>query len=260
MITTAMVAKKLGVSVKTLARWADRGVIPKPAVATHPSGRGKIGYWPDHVLERCRRIVALRKKGHALETAVAMVQTEDFDGLLQSLELPTMADVFSRKMTRTPDGRQVDLMQIFLAVIAVDLKASPVDRDLHGPILAQIRKKDLLRGALNLIQNGYNAVIVYDGKDVRIEADFLLSHVNGIQAFIAIPVRPAFCRFMAAIGAQKLVRDPTVTPAPKVWIREGDVLVEYSIFLGGLLGFELIRETATVIGRTHVERNETPLA
>ena len=71
MKTSAEILKRTGLkSAKTLTRWAKRGIIPVPYIQTHPSGRGKIGYWPDWVLDRCLRIVELRKKGRSLDSAL----------------------------------------------------------------------------------------------------------------------------------------------------------------------------------------------
>jgi hypothetical protein len=47
---------------------------------------------------------------------------------------------------------------------------------------------------------------------------------------------------------RELPAKPTARPVPRVWARDGDVIVEYDIFLGGPLGFELVRETAKTIG------------
>jgi hypothetical protein len=179
-----------------------------------------------------------------------MAQMEDLNLRMDALKSPTMADILSRKKVRLKNGCDVDLLQVFLGAVASDIKKSPVDRDYHAKILEQIKKADLLRQAVNMIQGGFNPVITFDGSETRVEADFVISHLNGVRAFVTVPIRPAFCRFMEAIGAKELLREPTISPAPKVWCRDGDVMTEYAIFLGGVLGFELLRQTAIVIGRT----------
>jgi len=63
-------------SPKTLTRWAKSGIIPGPHVGTHPSGRGKIAYWPDWVLERCQRIAELLRQGHTLGSASSVLENE----------------------------------------------------------------------------------------------------------------------------------------------------------------------------------------
>jgi DNA-binding transcriptional MerR regulator len=249
MITSVELSKKTGLAIKTLSRWAARGIIPKPAVGTHPNGRGKIGYWPDSVLDRCQRIVALRKKGHELDSALAMLRIEDLHTASKSLDEPTIYDILARKKVALADGRQVDMAQVLLSVFAKDIESSPVDRDFHARILNQIRQKDLLRDALALIEGGYSPVLTFDGTEARVEPDFLLSHIRGIGSFLAVPMRPAFQRFMDAIGGKDLFRKVRITPAPKVWCQEDGVVTEYAVFLGGHRGFELLKETATGIGK-----------
>ena len=42
-----------------------------PEIGQHPSGRGKMGYYPDHALALVRRIVALKKEGQPLKQAAS---------------------------------------------------------------------------------------------------------------------------------------------------------------------------------------------
>ena len=47
-----------------------------------------------------------------------------------------------------------------------------------------------------------------------------------------------------------LPSQPSISPAPRVWARQGDAVVEVDVLLGGQLGFEMIRESAKTIGRS----------
>ena len=77
MVTSAEILAGTGLkSGKTLTRWHQQGVIPAPIIGTHPSGRGKISYWPDWVLERCQRIVALQKEGYTPTAAANQIDDE----------------------------------------------------------------------------------------------------------------------------------------------------------------------------------------
>ena len=50
MISTNDILDATGLrSGKTLTRWHQRGLIPKPLIRTHPSGRGKAAYCPRSV-------------------------------------------------------------------------------------------------------------------------------------------------------------------------------------------------------------------
>lgn len=76
-INSQDILEKTGLkSAKTLTRWHKRGIIPEPVVRTHPSGRGKMAYWPDCVLERCVKLVELQKEGHTLNSALATIERE----------------------------------------------------------------------------------------------------------------------------------------------------------------------------------------
>src|SRR3954465_13674770 len=79
MITTTDILEATGLkSGKTLTRWHQRGLIPEPLVRTHPSGRGKIAYWPDWVLDHCVRLVQLQKTGHTLRSASLQLAAESW--------------------------------------------------------------------------------------------------------------------------------------------------------------------------------------
>lgn len=64
-------------SGKTLTRWySEHRLIPPPEVGTHPSGRGKMAFWPAWVLPRCIRIRQLLKSGYSLDDIRGMLGTD----------------------------------------------------------------------------------------------------------------------------------------------------------------------------------------
>jgi DNA-binding transcriptional MerR regulator len=254
MITTKTLSRKTGLSAKTLTRWANHGIIPKPAISTHPSGRGKVGYWPDSVLDRCLRIVELRKEGHSMQSAVALLGMERVNKCLAVLDQPTFADILAQHKVKQSNGEEVDFLEVFRAAIAGSLKESVLDRDHYRTILNKLHADNrlLLRTAIQLIESGYNPFLTYDGTTVQIEPDFLLGFplVSEGRATFSLPLRPAFRKFLALFRGEELLPEARVQPAPKVWVHEGDTIVEYHIYIGGPRGFELIRETAQTVGVT----------
>ena len=81
MISSKEILEKTGLkSTKTLTRWHKAGIIPEPMIETHPSGRGKIGYWPDYVLTRCLKIIELRKQGYSLSAAALEAARQRIEG------------------------------------------------------------------------------------------------------------------------------------------------------------------------------------
>ena len=75
-VSSAEIREATGLSQKTLTRWHKGGHIPVPEIGQHPSGRGKMGYYPDHALALVRRIVALKKEGQPLKQAAAQAGHE----------------------------------------------------------------------------------------------------------------------------------------------------------------------------------------
>ena len=253
MITTQTLTRQTGLSAKTLTRWANRGIIAKPAITTHPSGRGKVGYWPDAVLDRCLRIVHLRQEGHSIESAVAMLGVEHIEkGLSSALDQPSFADLMSKHKVKGGNGEEVDFLEVFRGAIAGCLRDSVLDRDHHRTILTKLHADNrlLLRVAVQQIEAGYNPFLTYDGTTVRIEPDFLLGHPTAPEgcSLFTLPLRAVFRKFLAVLGGEQLLPEVRVQTAPKVWVCEGDTIVEYRIYLGGPRGFEVIRELAQTIG------------
>ena len=75
-VSSAEIREATGLSQKTLTRWHKGGHIPVPEIGQHPSGRGKMGYYPDHALALVRRIVALKKEGQPLKQAASQAGHE----------------------------------------------------------------------------------------------------------------------------------------------------------------------------------------
>src|SRR4051794_10593093 len=84
MVTSQQILQATGLkSQKTLTRWAHARIIPEPLIGTHPAGRDKIAYWPDWVLERCKRIVELQRQGHTLSSALTALE---YERMLRTIE------------------------------------------------------------------------------------------------------------------------------------------------------------------------------
>src|SRR3954449_6251412 len=120
MITSKQILEATGLkSQKTLTRWAHAGIIPEPLIGTHPAGRGKIAYWPDWVLERCKQIVELQRQGHTLSSALATLEHER---MLRNIEkvktAPDVGKVLAEKKVALAGGREVDLGSLLAAFVA----------------------------------------------------------------------------------------------------------------------------------------------
>lgn len=75
-VSSAEIIEAVGFSQKTLRRWSSKGYLPKPEVGPHPSGRGKMGFYPSEALAIARRIIVLRGQGHSLPKAAEQAKRE----------------------------------------------------------------------------------------------------------------------------------------------------------------------------------------
>jgi hypothetical protein len=266
MITSQQILQATGLkSQKTLTRWAHAQIIPEPLIGTHPAGRGKIAYWPDWVLERCKRIVELQRQGHTLSSALAAIEYERMLCNIKHAETaPDVNKALSEKKVALPGGREVDLGSLLAALVAKEAESVVADAVLRSKLGAEMRKAGVAAQGLQLAAAGYNPICLFDGRQIEVVPDFLVSHWLSEEkpfapAWIVIPLLPPLRRAFSALG-RDLPAQPSARPAPKVWAHEGGAIVEYSVFLGGGLGFELIRESAKTIGTApeELERSDDP--
>lgn len=252
-ITSKQILQATGLkSAKTLTRWAKSGIIPRPHVGTHPSGRGKIAYWPDGVLARCQRIAELLRQGHTLGSAYSVLETDRTLRLIDEAEQSPDVGALVSKKVRLPNGQETNLESVVDAFIAQAADNLIVGDALHHKLVMQMRNANVAGWSLKLLAAGYNPVCVFNGERIEVFPDFLVSHhlsdeQSGGSTCLVIATLPLLRKAFAALG-RTLPKEPAVRPAPQVWAREGDAIVEYQVFLGGQLGFELLRETANTVG------------
>ncbi len=253
MITSLDILDKTGIkSAKTLTRWHQRGLIPEPMVRTHPSGRGKVAYWPDWVLDRCLKIVELQRQGHSLQSAALVLAGERFrDNEERVAREPNVSDLLAAHQVKHTPERDGTLLEALLFALLASVKHRVTDDGERAALFLKLKERDAVGLTLNLWRAGYNPVLVYDGEQVDIVPDFVvgwrLSEGHPPQtAFVVAPLLPTLLKAMPKL--ERFVGTlPTAWPAPKVWMQHGDAIVEYAYAPAGPLGFELIRETARVV-------------
>jgi hypothetical protein len=253
-VTSKQILEAAGLkSPKTLTRWAKAGVIPEPHIGTHPAGRGKIAYWPNWVLERSKRIAELVRQGNTPGAALSILEHERTMRLIEEAQnSPDLRSLLSKKKVKLPDGREASLESLLHAIIVKAAENIVSSEPLRSRLLAQMQNSGVAEQGLQLTSAGYNPVCLADGERIEVVPDFVVSHRLSEQqaaesAWVVIPMLPSLRKAFSALGLTSL-KMPNVRPAPKVWARDADAVVEYSIFPGGALGFELIRETARTIG------------
>ncbi len=262
MVTSKQILEATGLkSAKTLTRWYRRGVIPEPLIRTHPSGRGKIAYWPDWVLERCKRIAELQRQGHTLKSALAQIESERMFRLIEEVQArPTFPELLSDKKLRLPSGGETDLLSLLNVIIAKDASNAAASEEARKELAAAMQSAKAAGWGLQLLSAGYNPICLFDGDRAEVVADFRVGHMLSEQspsarAWIVVPLLPPLQKAFAALGLTP-PSGPSVGPAPKIWAREGGALVEYDVSLIGPTGFEVIRETAKTVGMSAPEGSE----
>jgi DNA-binding transcriptional MerR regulator len=227
---------------KTLTRWHQQGLIPPPTVDTHPNGRGKMAYWPDWVLERCKRIKQLVATGYSLEQIEQLLgkdwedeekrwqhRTERyrFSKVSSQLDFDAAARNFGVMVTDK-------LMKIYEVLKADTRKFLELEREIAtGEMAERIHR---------MVVDGHNPVLVFDGESVVIVPDFLvssrLSTPEGRQE--GLLVASVFDEFVAAFGnvLPDMPDEPSIAPVQRVTERGHKETVEQAYQLVGLDDFE----------------------
>ena len=272
MVTSQDILKKTKLkSSKTLTRWGHLGLIPKPTIQMHPSGRGKMAYWPDWVLERCMEIKKLQQEGFSLHSVFMQLELDrvtknekKFDDFLRGsnsfVENEKKFDNFLRDYNSLAEqevnfgnGRKMSLVDMFHAIILKALENLCPDKKLLPLVHSQLKEKKSLDTIMLFLNSGFNPILVFDGQTLEILPDFLLSHRMADESptqkpYIMVPVLPAVRKTCSILG-KEFLSQPQTFPAPKVWSKQGDTMMEYQVYLlGGEPGFELIRESAETVG------------
>lgn len=255
MISSKDVLERTGLkSAKTLTRWHHAGIIPEPVIRTHPSGRGKLAYWPDWVLERCERLVELQRRGHTLQTALEHLELTRVVRTLQQSqeELHKLSNALDGKVKVKGNEQEFRLHDIFLAVILQDLDALMSDKDVRATVQAQLRESGAVKLAMVFVRSGFNPVFLYDGNAGKVVPDFLvgalLAEAHTVRrAYLVLPLVPPLRRTYEMLGLT-FKWAPYIFPAPKVWRCDTDVVTEVEYFRGGPNGFELIHSSTRVLG------------
>jgi hypothetical protein len=252
MVTSKDILAKTGhKNAKTLTRWYQQGIIPKPTVATHPSGRGKIASWPDWVLGRCVRIVELMKEGLSLEEAnkTAAFGTYIRNRSRVNSQMRDFWDPKSEEMVKKVEQGS----KVFATMVLQEIAPAILDPRLIDRLLEETTKWAVFQEALEALHEGWNPILTFDGKDVHVRPDFelvfrLIAESAERKAALCVPLLPALTKTFALLK-HELPPPPRITPAPKVWAVEGDATIEYAFEPNEGFRFPILGNTAVVISK-----------
>jgi len=246
-------------STKTLTRWHQKGIIPAPMVRTHPSGRGKIAYWPEWVLEFCVGLVQLQKEGHSLLSAARTLNTQRvLDNMDQALAGPSVAQMFNGMQVPLSEGRQVPLMDVIRALLVSEVRSITTDEALLAVLNKKLGEKSGLDQAINFFYSGHNMVLCLSDSEARFVPDFLLPSTilnpesGWGKSVVVVPFASAIRRVFPEM-LDGLDWKHRISQAPKIWVHEHDALMEYLFMAGGPRGYEVLREVSAVIAEARDE-------
>lgn len=210
MITSAELLKQAGIkNVKTLTRWHQQGIIPSPMVKTHPSGHGKIGYWPDWVLGKCVRIRQLQDDGIPLRQAA---EVSDRERLLQDIRLLGETPTGDTSKPSITVGRRPSYDALLGVIILDAIRASFTDETVVNGLAARLKGMPLRRACHDALARGGVPVLVGDTADLTVAPDFQINHLLRLKAsegrcFIVLPLLRAIRELDKALG-----NEPTPDP------------------------------------------------
>ena len=182
-------------SPKTLTRWHQRGLIPPPEVRTHPSGRGKMAYWPGWVVWRIRDVKTRLDQGRGLDEIAQELGT-DWDAeerrWARKRRSAKRAEDNERRRKATSDFAEAATTKVYEQLQAMGVQRPGVFARLQD----RFDDLSIVRRALELCRDGYAPVAVILDERIIITTDFMVS------SYLS-----ATCRGILALPLDILIRD-----------------------------------------------------
>lgn len=187
MVTTKDILKFTGLKTpRTLTAWYKAGLIPRPRIMRHPSGKGTVAVWPDEAMDRCIALAKLRKPGRPSREAklnLRIFELLDQKPIREGLQTPE--DVI--RANTANDGnminREDDLPEFFIAMLAPAIFTYFSDKHSRSAMISKIRSQEVMRQALDLYRSGFHPVLVADKYDMQVTQDFMVSRRLTDEAF-----------------------------------------------------------------------------
>jgi len=180
MVTTQEILKRTGLKTqRTLTAWYKAGLIPRPKITKHPSGKGTVAMWPDEVLERCIELATIRKPGRPSREAILnlrIFQLLEQAPIRQGLLTPEEVILANTANDGDMINREDDLPEFFIAIIMPSLFSYFPDAKSQTKIVTKIRTNGIFRQALELFQSGSNPILVVKKNELQVIAGDKVSH------------------------------------------------------------------------------------
>lgn len=246
-------------SNRTLIRWHQGGLIPPPTVTTHPSGRGKMSYWPDWVVDRCKRIATMKKQGHSL-MAIKTALGIDWDREDKIWAHRSTATVDAGSQHLTKRFRKRLAQQVWARIGRVVGSAAIDGGALHDATVGRLLKEGVLERGVDQAQQGYSVFIVFDGFDLSVVPDFALAHRLAIDVgdeggFLVIPLWPML-QALAKEHDIEIPEHPSHFPCSRVSVGEYGSTRDVDFRLDGRSGVRVAHPPALVGARPIPEKGK----
>jgi len=251
-ISSKEMSRRTGLSLKTITRRHQAGIISEPEIRTHPSGRGKLGYFPASEADRLLLIEELRAEGRSLQSAVQKLD-DDVDEIVAEIARPEeVSAALTQARLMLPGADDLNKDDLLHRALQAEIRASVEEDDLRER-LAEGFTDQLMNRAFRMASDGISPVLLSDGSRVEVEADFIIPHRLSENladvVYTLIPLYGILRRTFGRFGVgEELPEKPTTRPVPRVSVREGRTVLEYDLYVGGEFGFELLRDSVRTVG------------
>lgn len=201
MISSKDILEATGIkNTKTLTRWAKRGIIPDPIVRTHPSGRGKLGYWPDWVLDHCQRIMQQKNTGMSLDQAVIAADDENMEAVKSQFakinikKTPNNNHNAEKSIRKSVEQMRQNLhLRVFQRVLAKSINRSIYHEEAAKSIALKAMENNVVEKAVEFAKAGYNPIFIFDGKTSFVTSDVNIAHylsknTSSSNALVIVPL------------------------------------------------------------------------
>ena len=210
-------------SSRTLTRWHQQGILPRPKIGTHLNGKGKIAIWHDGVLERVQRICSLREQGFSLKEAVR---------LLDASAATPMATPETLQTEPAPLEEGIRRLEPFATGFIQELARSlGLQQDVINRLSNAFMEHGLTGDYVERAQAGFNMVLLYQDPTVLIMLpDFdvgplLADAATRSQPYVLLPLHEL--RGLFPLVGWEAPKQTKYQPVTKVQRWEDNELIEY---------------------------------
>ena len=163
--TSTELMEELGIANRrTLHRWAETELIPKPKLQKNPAGGGMIGTWEDWVLQHCKEVKRRQELGYSNAKIVEALGTD----------WEQIANLYRRKYIFSRESEAIDSRQRLDGAAAIlEQQVSGSLRSSSALFASSSNTITLahLEQAIELVHEGYSPVLVVIEHDIRVVSD-----------------------------------------------------------------------------------------